>query len=131
LIMSPVSVKWINRKIISTSLQKKSYWSKSVFNVFIDDYQNFVKNLSNFYPLLSKINSFKKHSVNSGIFTYRSIFQFRMNGYYDNEMYQRYGKALSLSSNLNQFFLFIISMFPKKVIKHVYHLNLKVNGNKI
>ena len=129
LIMSPVSVKWINRKIISTSLQKKSYWSKSVFNVFIDDYQNFVKNLSNFYPLLSKINSFKKHSVNSGIFTYRSIFQFRMNGYYDKEMYQRYGKALSLSSNLNQFFLFIISMFPKKVIKYFYHLNLKVNGN--
>lgn len=131
LIMSPVRVKWINEKIISTSLQKKSYWSKSVFSVFIDDYQNFVKNLSDFYPLLLRINSFKKHSVNSGVFTYRSIFQFRMNGYYDKEIYHRYGKVLSSSSNLNKFYLFIISIFPKKVIKHAYNFYLKVNGNNI
>jgi hypothetical protein len=120
------SLYWINEKLIYSNSQKKSYWSKNIFEVFIDDFKNCLYNLDEIYPLKIKDKVILQHSVKSKVFNFRAFVKYRLSNFFDYKIFIKYKKDFFKYTEVNLFILFIVSIFPISIIK----LFLKMFGVK-
>lgn len=115
---------WINDKLIYGNPKKNSYWASKVFEVFIDDFRSFLYNLPGFYSMKSKNGVLLQHSVNSGVFSYRSFILYRMEGFYDHEIFKKYKDDFKNFTRTNMLFLLIVSVIWIKPLRE-FNLFLK------
>lgn len=113
---------WINENLISGNKEKSSYWAFKVFDVFIDDYKNFVHNLSTKYPINSKDKVVSMHTILSGIFNYHSFVKYRIQGIFNYKVYLKHKKDFKKYTNLNTGILFVLSLFPIFFLKSLYKI---------
>lgn len=117
---------WLNDYIISCNSRKQSYWKKSVFEVFLNDWNVFISNLPPYYTNENKLIAIKKHSEKTGIFSLYSFLSYRFNGIFDFQTYKRYSDLIRKSSSVNLGLVFIISIFPRKCLGY-FRKRLKIN----
>ena len=113
------SLLWLNDMLIYANPQKSSYWSNKVFDVFFNDFKQFVFNLNKVYASKSKDIVISKHSINSGVFNYKSFLKYRMEGAFNYKIFNTYKKDIMKYTNTNYFVLFFISQFPRPILKLV------------
>ena len=117
---------WINDKLVYVNDKKKSYWTKNVFQVFINDFKFFLYNLDDSYPLEIKEKVILQHSVKSKVFSLRAFVKYRLNDFFDFETFIKYERDFSKYTEPNLFVLFIVSIIPISITK----LLLKMVGVK-
>lgn len=108
---------WINEKLIYGNQKKNSYWASKVFEVFIDDFRSFLYNLPECYSLKSKNGVLLQHSINSGVFSYRSFILYRMEGFYDHLIFKKYKDDFKNFTRTNLMFLLILSFIWVKPLR--------------
>lgn len=107
---------WLNDKIIYTNKNKKSYWGKVVFEVFLYDWSFFISNLPVFYSNINKKYTIKKHSEKVDLFTLKKFLKYRSTGIFSLHKLLQYFKLIRFNSNVNIVLLFLISIINKNVI---------------
>lgn len=110
---------WINDCLISSS-PKESYWLKSIFSIFIDDWSSAVLNLPDAYDQETLDKVILDHSKKSEIFELKVFLRLRMMNYYNISHYRRYKDLLVLHSNLNAKVLFIIAVINPLTLQILY-----------
>jgi hypothetical protein len=113
---------WINERLIYNNPNKSSYWVSKVFDVFINDLKSFIHNLSSKYPTKSKDYAILQHSVKTGIFNYSSFVRYRINGFYDCNVFNKYKRDFVNYTDANLGILFLIGLFPIRVLKAAFNL---------
>ena len=107
---------WINNHIISrVNIKKKSYWSSSLFEVFLDDWSNAIYNLSNAYSYKIKKKVIRSHDENTNVFSIRSLALARSEGNFSLKKLFMYYNKMSLGF-MKFILLFGVSIFPKNII---------------
>jgi len=119
---------WLNEHIIYCNSSKKSYWRKDIFNVFLKDWSDVILNLPSFYPDKNKQMAIKNHSDKTGIFDLYSFLSYRKEGYFNFRVFKRYFGLLRKNSDVNIYFLFVISLFPKSVLRFFRSINRTTNS---
>ena len=107
---------WINDKLIYSNKNKTSYWFEDTFEVFINDWSNAVHNLPNNYTDNSKEKTIINHSIKSKMFNLTTLMQLRSFRYYNLDVYKEYADKLPTHSNLKNFVLYMIAIFPPQII---------------
>lgn len=115
---------WINKRLIRNNPNKTSYWSNNVFNVFIEDLSSFVFNLSKEYPISSKIKVVRDHSLKTGIFSYSSFINYRIEGYYDYKIFLKYRKKIKKFTTNKIYILIAIALLPKALLKYIGNVSM-------
>ncbi len=110
------SFHWINDKLVYSNENKTSYWFEDIFEVFINDWSNAVQNLPNNYTDNSKEKTIINHSIKSKMFNLTTLMQLRSFRYYNLDVYKKYADKLPTHSNLKNFVLYIIAIFPPQII---------------
>lgn len=113
---------WINKNLVRNNPNKTSYWASNVFNVFLEDLSSFVFNLPEEYPLLSKIKVVRDHSLKTGIFSYFSFVNYRIEGHYDYKTFLKYRKKIKRFTQSKIYILAIIALLPKGILKYIRNL---------
>ncbi|MBT4958434.1 MAG: hypothetical protein HON33_00515, partial [Flavobacteriaceae bacterium] len=90
----------IFKKPVISSFNKKSYWLKNIFNVFLIDLSNSINNLP-YYKNESKIAAVRNHSNYSKIFNFISLLILKSENYYNLKTFLRYKKNLKQFTNYN------------------------------
>lgn len=114
---------WINDKLIFNNPNKNSYWAHKVFEVFIDDFRNFLYNLPNYYSLKSKDKVLLQHSVQTGIFSYHSFVIYRTQLFFNYTIFKKYKNDFKKVTNANTQVLMIISLIwvaPLKILHTLF-----------
>ena len=120
---------WINNKWAKSSLNKKGYWASKMFNVFIDDWSNVVRNLPANYNDVIKEKVIIEHSLKSNIFGFKALLNARCLEAYSLNTYKKYEKELLKHSKLSSTTLLMIAFFPKSILR--LYLFLKTNKQKV
>lgn len=107
---------WINDKIIYGNINKKSYWSNTVFEVFLKDWDSFISNLPSLYLEHNKEYTINKHSEKSALFTFKKFLNYRSKGFFSFSVLIKYYKYLRFNSDVNIVFLVLISITPKEFL---------------
>ena len=110
---------WLNDKLIYGNKNKKSYWERTVFEVFLYDWCFFITNLSNYYLDANKKSTIIMHSKNSGLFTLNKFLIYRSENIFNYQILKKYFIHLKDNSNVNVLLLFVISILPKKALKYI------------
>lgn len=113
---------WINDKLVYNNPNKNSYWAHKVFEVFIDDFRNFLYNLPDYYSLRSKDKVLLQHGVQTGIFSYHSFILYRIGKFYNYEIFKKYKDDFKKSTNANTQVLMIVSLIWVTPLKILYSL---------
>lgn len=111
------SLLWMNDMLIYANPQKNSYWSNKVFDVFFNDFKQFVFNLNKVYASKSKDIVISKHSINSGVFNYRSFLKYRMEGAFNYTVFCTYKEDIRRYTSANFFVLYFVSQLPIPLLK--------------
>jgi len=134
LIFDYLSVKcsfyWINDRLIG-STPKESYWLKSIFSIFIDDWTSTVLNLPATYDKETLDKVILEHSLHSEIFKPKVFLTLRMMNYYNINHYRSHKKQLVLHSGLNALTLFMIAVMNPFLLKIVHKIYKKFSTNNI
>lgn len=120
--LSKSSLYWINDKLVASNKNKKSYWSNGVFDVFLTDFKNFAQNLSEIYPDQQKTKLVLQHSIKTGMFSYHSFVKYRINGVFNFRVFVKYKKDIEKYTDCKYFYLFIIAIFPNRILRFLYNL---------
>ena len=108
---------WVKDEIIYVNKNKKSYWNKSIFDVFLIDWEFFIFNLPNFYLKENKKYVVKKHSEKTGLFSFKGFLSYRSKGIYSYEVLRVYYRQIRFNSKVDIVSLLIISIVPISMLK--------------
>lgn len=111
---------WNNEKLIYANLKKQSYWGSKVFEVFIDDFKTFLFNLNSKYSFELKNKVVTQHSLETHIFSSASFVKYRISDVYNYDVFCKYKGVFSKYRISNQFFLLVLALFPKVILKKTY-----------
>lgn len=111
----------IFKKPVISSFDKKSYWLKNIFSVFLIDLSNSINNLP-YYKNESKIAAVRNHSNYSKIFNFISLLILKSEDYYNLKTFLRYKKNLKKFTNYNLISYLIVLLFPSKLLKKLIDL---------
>nr|WP_315223156.1 glycosyltransferase family 2 protein [uncultured Flavobacterium sp.] len=122
LVIESSNLYWINKSLVRNNPNKTSYWARNVFNVFLEDFSSFVLNLPEDYPLSLKIKVIRYHSQKTGIFSYFSFVNYRIEGYYDYTTFLKYRTKFKKFTINNIYILLIIALFPRVILKYISNI---------
>jgi hypothetical protein len=108
---------WMNDSLIYANSGKNSYWASKVFDVFFNDFKQFMFNLNKGYSSKSKGIVISAHSNNSGIFNYRSFLKYRMEGAFNYKTFCAYKEDINKYTHANSYVVFFISQCPRPLLK--------------
>lgn len=117
---------WMNDSLIFGNKKKTSYWHKDVFEVFFNDLKNALSNFPQMYNEKEVDAVVKKHSVCSGVFGYHNMIKLRIYNIFNFRFFKIYFREFYIYTNCNIVFLFILSIFPSKMLIIIYNV-LKKN----
>ena len=107
------NILWINEKIIYNHINKKeSYWLKSAFSVFIDDWNLVLNELNKFYPKNILNDVYASHNQNTKLFKTKNLIKLRILGIYNIDILKKYKDVLLKDSKLLFILLYLIARFP-------------------
>ena len=108
---------WINEELIYPNKNKgESYWRDNIFKVFAEDWSTFILSLPSIYSQQNKIRVIKSHSINTRLFSLKSLILLRKSGILNRETYSKYNKSIKLASQVNTTLVFLISIMPILII---------------
>jgi len=107
---------WISEKLIYGNKNKKSYWSKNVFKIFLSDWEEMIHNLPTVYSIDNKNATLIMHSRKTKLFGLFRMLNYRLDGVFNYKILLKYSKLLSKHSSVNYLILIIISIFPKSIL---------------
>lgn len=120
---------WINKTLVLEKLDKGgSYWINNIFEVFVEDWFNFVHNLPNKYSEKNKIKVIKSHSDHTSIFKLRSYLVLRNKNILNLKSYLKYYSKLKFTSSLNVYIVFAISLIPRFILSTLHDMKKKNKG---
>ncbi|RRQ45332.1 glycosyltransferase family 2 protein [Chryseobacterium sp. SC28] len=122
---------WLNESLICGNVNKKSYWSANVFEVFFKDLENTLTNLPQKYNTKDISKIVKKHNVQSQLFSYSNMIHFRMAGAYNYRVWRKYFNRFYTQTDCNIFFLFLLSITSQKILKKLYILFRKIKPKNL
>lgn len=106
----------IFKKPVISSFNKKSYWLKDIFNVFLIDLSNSINNLP-YYKNESKIAAVRNHSNYSRIFNFINLLILKSENYYNLKIFLRYRKDFKQFTNYNLISYLSVLLLPTKLLK--------------
>lgn len=106
----------IFKKPVISSFNKKSYWLKDIFNVFLIDLSNSINNLP-YYKNESKIAAVRNHSNYSRIFNFINLLILKSENYYNLKVFLRYRKDFKQFTNYNLISYLSVLLLPTKLLK--------------
>ena len=107
------NILWVNEKIIYSHMNKKeSYWLKSAFSVFIDDWGLVLDELIEYYPKKTLKEVYISHNKNTKLFKTKNLIKLRILGIYNIDTLKKYKDVLLKDSGLPFYFLYLIARFP-------------------
>lgn len=111
---------WINDVALTRKVPAltagSSYWLRSMFPVFIDDWSAAVNALPDLYRTNVKATAIREHSLQSRLFGWQSLLVARSSGGYDLRTYREYKDRLAIHSDLDRFALILLAVLPKGII---------------
>ena len=108
---------WVNERWIYSNGKKTSYWVKDIFQIFIDDWSNVIRNLQGCYDDGVKEKVIIKHSQKAKVFTLKSLAESRSKNVYNIHVFRAYSKLLAKHSGLRIIVLVMIAIVPKTVLR--------------
>lgn len=123
---------WINEVCVSRRVpagtKQESYWSRTMFGVFIDDWEAAVLALPSSYDAAIRTKIVGEHSRRAGIFGLASLVAARSQGTYGFAAFRRYRRALGVHSTLATPLLLAIAVLPKTIPRLAWRLRNWVRG---
>lgn len=114
---SAIHISFQENALIASSLKKNSGWKKETFYVWCTCFPEMIQRLPECYQ--NKKRVIKKSGVNSKILSYPNIRQLRMEGIFDNSIYEHYKKEWPHLTNVPRLLLWCLAYLPKRVIKYL------------
>lgn len=115
-----VKMLWIGESLISSNINKRSYWQKNILEVFIFDWYNFIFYFNYYFNYGEIISIIKSHANKKKLFTLKSIIHIRsLNGLRFIEIYKYYPE-LKIASNFNIYLLCLFSIIPSFFFNFIY-----------
>ena len=108
---------WINDRYIKANREKESYWLNDIFEVFIDDWSNVIRNLPDCYGVDNKDKVILEHSRKVKLFGLRSLLKARYTGSYNIDLFKEYKMALADHSRLSSSTLLMIAFTPITILR--------------
>lgn len=108
---------WINDRWLYSSVKKTSYWANDMFQVFIDDWSNLIRNLPESYNDGVKEKVIIEHSRKGKVFGLKSLLIARSIDVYNVRVFREYAKVLAKHSGLRMVILVMIAIIPKTTLR--------------
>ena len=115
---------WINDRVLSPS-KKRGYWTKNVFSIFLKDLE-FSLNYLTSYSTTLKNKVFLDHSLKTKIFSFISLLALRSEEAINYKLIHENSQKLKTHSNVNIFIIFLISIMPVYLLKHIANFKRKI-----
>lgn len=110
---------WINEKLISSNINKKSYWSSRVLDVFVIDYHKTLDYI--FGDKYNVSNLVYQHLSNSGLLSFYSLLGLVVNGNISSDSYEKYNSVFKHFNMTEKTLVKIMINVPKGVIGILYN----------
>lgn len=121
---------WNDKILIAGNVSKKSYWKKDVFKVFIDDWSSCINSFSDKYINETKEVAKVSHSLNTGLYCFKSLVSYRIHGFFGWREYLHYFHELRKHSRVNIGIVGLIAFLPRFVFTFFYNFyNKRSNVN--
>jgi len=99
--------------ISNASLQKKN-WLDQTFEIWIENWTNFIFSLPPSYNLAAKMKCIKNHGIKSGVFNLKGLLILRGFNILNYKKYRQYSHLFSLTiSSYSNIMMFLISLLPQ------------------
>lgn len=113
---------WNDKILIAGNVNKKSYWHKDVFKVFIDDWSSCIDSLSDKYINETKEVAKVSHSLNTDLYSLKSLVSYRIHGFFSWSEYFHYFHDLRKHSKVNIGIVSLVVFLPRFVFTFFYRL---------
>lgn len=107
---------WINERLVRSNPKKVSYWTSSIFSVFIRDLGAIFHHLSRPVSLDLIDRVLREHARQSGLFSLKNLLALRSKGYLSRSVYREYGSSIAQYGDHSESVVFLISIFPKTLL---------------
>lgn len=121
------SLYWAGDSLITGARGKQSYWMKDAFKTFLNDWPFSISNLPEAYSHQIKNKVLVSHSLNSRLFSFRSITKIRMLGGFNLSIFFRYRDLLRDHSIENGVILLFLSIFPRWILRMIVSIRRMYN----
>lgn len=111
---------WIGKALIEVNKNKKSYWEKSAFKVFVRDWSNLIRSFPQIFPLEEANEVIKSHSRHTGLFGFVSLVYLRSINALNKTLLNEYAKEFMFASAINPIWAKILSFIPVNVCAFVW-----------
>ncbi len=113
---------WINERLLGANSKKISYWSSSIFSVFIRDLENLFNNLSQPVAIDIRNRVLSDHARYSGIFSLKNLLVLRFVGYFTRKEYLNFGVEIAKYAGHFKILVFFICIVPVPLLKKLIKL---------
>lgn len=121
MILSENGLCWLNENVIYGNRNKgNSYWMNRVFQVFANDWYDFIYSLPKEYTKENKKKVVKSHSKNTGIFGFRNLVQLRIKNILNIKTYLIHLRKLRHATSISILFVLFIALTPRVFLKIVH-----------
>ena len=104
---------WYGKPAIDANKKKRnSYWSTNAFDVFVEDWSNFIRSFQRLFPN-SEVNLvIKSHAINTGLFNLKSLILFRANRCLTIGLLRKHKVNFAVASPVSPLLAYCISFVP-------------------
>lgn len=110
-----VTFQWIGKNLIEINKNKKSYWQKSAFSVFVRDWSNLIRSFPKIFTRSESNKVIKSHSRNTGLFGYVSLVYLRSINALNFSILKEYEDEFRFASAINPFWAYIACCIPRNI----------------
>jgi hypothetical protein len=105
---------WINEKLISINVNKKSYWMSNVITIFVKDWIDLIKSFPLVFKTESEINEVVySHALNAELFTFRKLLRYRLSGGLTLKTIALNYRSIKIATRESIIYLIIIAIIPR------------------
>jgi hypothetical protein len=108
---------WIDERLIDNHPKKKSYWSKNLFHVFLEDWSKTIGNIPPEYSKKSKEIALLSHSEYTGLLGQKDLEQRRIDGIFDFKTAFRYCGLWRKVTGVQWARIVLISVLPISMLE--------------
>ncbi len=112
---------WLNEDLIVANNKKISYWKNDVFQVFFRDLEQSLLHFPQKFSTSEVEKVINKHSVYSEIFGVNNLIKLRISGIFNFYSFRNYYRYFYRNTSCNVLFLFILSVYPKILLRTIYN----------
>lgn len=121
---------WFGRPGIGVNANKRSYWAKSAFEVFVRDWSAFIRSFPQLFGSDEASAVIRSHALNTGLFGFKHLLSLRAHGSLSLPILRQFGEDFRVATPMNPVYAKMLCLVPRLPLTFVARCIRVLRGHR-